>query len=406
MRILIIKQLWNPEPTAKSMDFAKELVNRGHSVQVLTGFPNYPTGKIYDGYKQSLFLREDLEGIEVIRVPVYPSHSSSAIKRILNYFSFAITASILGPFLCRKANISFAYQGAMTVSIPAIVMKLTRRIPYIYDVNDLWPETLVTSGMIRRSWIINALHLWDWLNVKLAAHVTVATNGFLNRYLDKGLSKDKFTIVSNWSRDEFASEQLDDDTRLRIFPVNTFNILYAGNLGVVQSLKTVIDGVLEARQMSSKEIQLVLIGDGAEKKELKLYVRSNNFSFVQFIDRVSSGVITKYLNSADCLVVHLKKDPIFERTIPSKILSYMRTGKPVLLGLSGEASELIHNANAGLSFEPEESSDLAEKILKLIKEIETKVDPCYNGGPSYYNTYLSMEASVDKLEQLFYKKVR
>ena len=148
MKILFIKQLFNPEPTAKSLDFALELKKRGHEVQVLTGFPSYPYGKIYDGYKQKLWEKENIEGIEVIRVPIYPNQSNSGFKRMLHYLSYAITASIFGLFLIKKPDVSFVYQGAIPVAIPAIILKKIKGVPFLYDINYLWQETVSVSAMM------------------------------------------------------------------------------------------------------------------------------------------------------------------------------------------------------------------------------------------------------------------
>ena len=149
MRILFVTQWFDPEPTVKGLVFAKELAGRGHTVEVLTGFPNYPGGVIYRGYKLRLFQLETLDGISVIRTFIYPSHNSSRIGRAANYISFALSAAVAGLFLAKKADVMYVYHPPASVAFAAIIINLFRRIPFLYDIQDLWPDTLVATGMVR-----------------------------------------------------------------------------------------------------------------------------------------------------------------------------------------------------------------------------------------------------------------
>lgn len=401
MKILFIKQLFNPEPTAKSLDFALELKKRGHSVQVLTGFPSYPKGKIYEGYKQRLWRREVMQGIDIIRVPIYPSQSDNGLKRMLHYLSYAFSASVLGPFLVRKPDVAFVYQGAIPVGIPATVFKWFRGVPFVYDINDLWPETVAVSGMMQNKTLLKIIDAWCKFNYKRASKITVATPGFRQRLIDNGVSSDKVIFVPNWSRDKYSTETLSDHLKERYFPKEKFHVLYAGNLGVVQALDIVIEAARELRTEGVLSIQFTLLGGGADETRLKKLKEKYKLDNVQFIDRVDGSEVVKYLNTADALLVHLKNTDLFEITIPSKILSYLRTGKPILMGLKGNAAEIIESSGAGLLFEPQDVADFKQKMLRLYSLSKEQRNTMGQSGIDYYNKNLSISASTDKLEKSF-----
>ena len=401
-RILIIKQLWNPEPTAKSLDFAQALVKEGFEVEVLTGFPNYPIGRIYEGYKHNIWTVEYLGGIRTVRVPIYPQHSSKAYIRMLGYLSFGISSSLLGPFLCKKPDLIFAYQGSITIGMPALTFKFLRNVPFVYDINDLWPETVAASGMLNNIYALRLIRAWSKLNLSNASFISVATKGFKASLINDGYNSDKIEIISNWSRDAFTQEKLPENIRNEVFKKECFNILYAGNLGIVQSLYSILDG-MKYFQNNSRKINLVLLGDGAEKEGLINYVEKENLANVHFLPRVDSIEVSKYLNSADALLVHLKKTPLFEITIPSKILSYLRTSKPILCGLSGNASELVLEANAGVCFDPESPLKFCEAVDQMLSKLKESRGSSYNGGLEYYNRNLGIDTATTSFKEVFNK---
>lgn len=399
MKILIIKQLFNPEPTAKSLDFAKELVARGHDVEVLTGFPSYPTGKIYSGYKQQFYKREKMEKIDIIRVPIYPSHDDSSLKRFIHYFSYALTASFIGLFLVKKPDVCFVYQGAIPTAIPAIILKKLRGIPFLYDINDLWPETIAASGMIKKKWLLKLINVWCNFNYRNANFITVATPGFYKRLISKGISKEKLEIVSNWSRDIISDDKLSKNLIKSYFDATKINILYAGNLGIVQSLITILKTAKKLREDGNQKINFIFLGSGANEESLKIKAQKWNLDNVLFVPRVVSSEVTKYLNAADFLLVHLKKNELFKITIPSKILTYLKTGKPILMGLEGDAKDILVNAQAGFTFEPDNSEDLEQQIKKMMLLSKEEIEKMGKLGKEYYKNNLSLESSVDKLER-------
>lgn len=399
MKILILKQLFYPEPTARSIDFALELKKLGHQVQVLTSFPSYPQGKIYDGYKQKIFHKEMIQGIEVIRVPIFPDQSGRAIFRILNYLSYAFSATILGLPRVSKPDIVFAYHGALPVGIPAMVNKLFRGTPFVYDINDLWPDTLTATNMLKNKLIISFVNKWCNFTYNRANAITVLSEGFKKKLIERNVPSNKLNIIHHWSRDKISTEKLPKQKREKLFPESKINILYAGNLGAAQSLTSLLK--VAQRLQSSANVKFIFVGSGVEEKGLINYANGHNLLNVEFHPRVDSSEVSKFLNSADILVVHLKDDPLFRITLPSKILAYLKTGKPILMGIKGDAEEIIVKSNAGLCCIPDDIDDIENKILEFCKMSAAERQILGENASRYYQESFTIEKNVKKYHELF-----
>ena len=191
MRILMLTQWFDPEPTFKGLAFAKELVRLGHEVEVLTGFPNYPGGELYEGYKIRLIQRENIDGISVLRVPLYPSHDGSALRRIANYVSFAFSAAFIGALLVKPADVMYVYHPPATVGFAASVIGMVRRIPFVYDIQDLWPDTLAATGMLNNPSILKLVDSGCRFIYRHAAKIVVLSPGFKEMLITRGVPAKK-----------------------------------------------------------------------------------------------------------------------------------------------------------------------------------------------------------------------
>ena len=183
MRILFLTQWFDPEPSFKGLLFAKELKRRGHQVSVLTGFPNYPGGKLYPGYSVRLWQRETMEGVDILRVPLYPSHDRSALGRVANYLSFALSAAVLGPLLTAEADVVYVYHPPATVGLAALAFRWLRGVPCVYDVQDLWPDTLLATGMVRGALIPTLVGWWCDVVYRVVNAIVVLSPGYKRRLL-------------------------------------------------------------------------------------------------------------------------------------------------------------------------------------------------------------------------------
>ncbi len=401
MRILILSQWFDPEPFFKGLPFAKALKDLGHDVQVLTGFPNYPGGKVYPPYRVRLFQREVMDGIPVNRVALYPSHDRSSFKRILNYASFALTAALLGPFLIRDIDIIYVYHPPGTIGLPALVMKAVKRAPIVYDIQDLWPDSVSASGMLKSKAAKWMLAKWCGMVYRLADRIVVLSPGFKKVLGERGVEQDKIEVIYNWcdehalaSGDE-AIAKADEDLLL-----DRFNVIFAGNMGKGQGLEAVIDAA-EILQKSHPRIQFIFVGDGTEIEGLKARAFEKGIMNVAFMGRKPVSEIGGLLRRADVLLVHLKDDPLFRITIPSKTQAYMAIGKPILMGVKGDAEALVNMAKAGVSCNPGDAKSIAESVAGLSMLPKQDLAEMGERGRQFYKENLSMSAGVRKFEKLF-----
>lgn len=364
MHILLLSQWYTPEPGFKTDVLAKDLVSRGHTVTTITGFPNYPTGKLYRGYQIRWRQWELHDGVRVLRLPLYPNHSHSAIKRVLNYFSFAASATLLGSALCGPAEVMWVYHPPLTVGIPAWWIGLLRRIPFIYNIHDMWPETLAATGMMPSPLVQRALgQLAGWVYNQAAA-LTVVTPGFKTNLIAKGVPADKIHVIPNWA-DEDIYRPVPQNSVLAqtIGAKDRFNIIYAGNIGLAQGLDTILDTAQLLQDIP--EIQFVLIGGGVDREHLQVRAQKMHLTNVRFVDQQPPERMADFLALADVLYMQLRDEPLFRITIPSKMYSYLACARPIIAAVTGDAADTIQEAQAGLVCLPQDPAALAKAVRTL-----------------------------------------
>lgn len=401
MKILLLTQWFDPEPTFKGLAFAKELTKQGHEVEVLTGFPNYPQGKLYDGYKLKLFQKENIEGISVLRVPLYASHDNSAFKRVLNYASFAVSATLYGIFLTKKADVIYAYHPPLTVDMAALLIKLFRKTPVVLDIQDMWPDTLKATGMIGNEKLLNIVDSLCKVVYRYADHIVVLSPGFKQLLEKRNVAASKVSVIYNWCDESSLNSVSELSADNKQLLNNKFNIVFAGNMGKAQSLDAVIE---VAQQLKSElEIQFVFVGQGTETQRLKQICKDNQLNNVKFIPQMPMQKVGAILRKADALLVYLRNDPLFEITIPSKMQAYMAIGKPIIIGVSGDASNLVQEADCGVVVTPEDTLSLKEGILKLYHLERDKAEEMANKAKIFYQSNLSITTGVKQFIDVFKK---
>jgi len=408
LRILLLTQWFDPEPTFKGLLFAKELIRQGHEVQVLTGFPNYPGGKVYDGYAIRPFQRETVEGVSVLRVPLYPSHDGSSIKRVLNYASFAASASF-GVLAGKRPDVAYVYHPPATVGLPAFVAKWLRGVPFVYDVQDLWPDTLGVTGMLNRPKILGAVGRAMAGIYGSATRVAVLSPGFKKLLIERGVPERRIDVIPNWADEKQIDVRLPTEARAAELGFGeTFTVTFAGNMGTVQALDTVLDAAALLRDRP--EIRIVLVGGGLDVDRLKQRAETMGLENVVFLARRPIAEIGEILTLSDALLVHLRKDPLFEITIPSKTQAYLMAGRPILMGVEGDAARMVENAGAGIAFEPENPEALADAIRRLHTLSPEERRGMGESGSRYYRERLALTVGAarfaESLEQASLLKPR
>ena len=397
----MLTQWFDPEPTFKGLAFARELVRLGHTVQVLTGFPNYPGGTLYFGYKVRLLQRETIDGISIIRVPLYPSHDGSVLKRICNYLSFAFSAALLGPLLVRQADVVYVYHPPATVALPAMMLKLLRGMPFVYDIQDLWPDTLEVTGMLNNQWILKRVDMWCHLTYRCADQIVVLSPGFKKILRERGVPEEKICVIYNWCDEgQITAEERSVAAQREPEMAGRFNIVFAGTMGKAQAL----DSVLEAAELVAArmpQVQFVFIGGGIDVERLKQIKTQKKLDNVLFLPRRPVSKMGSALNLADLLLVHLKDDPLFEITLPSKTQAYLAAGRPILIAVRGDAADLVEKAGAGISCIPEDAVSIAAAVEKLVAMTLEERDEMGRRGAIYYQQELSLAVGVNRFEKLF-----
>ena len=334
----MLTQYFQPEPNFKGLPLAKALRDRGHQVQVLTGFPNYPGGKLYNGYKLRLWRLEEMDGIKIIRVPLFPSHNRSGVLRILNYLSFGVSACILGPWLIKKPDIVFVYN-LITLGPASRAIRLFTRAKVVIDVLDLWPESVSESGMLRSRFVSRLLAWWCKHEYKAADKLIACTPGFKQNLANRGIDQAKLDMIYNWcDESSIIIPEPNSVVAEELGFTNHFNIVFAGTMGVMQALDSIMDAAkLVAKEFS--DVKFTFVGGGIEVDRLRNI--SASMGNVQFLPQMPPSEIGSVFANADALLVHLKDAPIFEITVPSKIQAYLYAGKPILCGVRGDAAKLV-----------------------------------------------------------------
>lgn len=398
-RILLLTQWFDPEPTFKGLVFARELVRQGFEVEVVTGFPNYPGGRVYPGYRIKWLQRELMDGVQVTRVPLYPNHDQSAIKRVLNYVSFAASSLVYGLFMARRADVIYAYHPPLTVGITASLIRLLRRTPVVYDIQDMWPDTLRATGMLNNTRALNIVATvcrWVYRRVD---HLVVLSPGFKRLLLERGVPEAKVEVIYNWADEQALAEPkgaLPAD-----FPdASRFRILFAGNMGRAQALDAVLDAatLLQAR---ASRICFVMLGGGIEVDRLKRRAAELQLRNVIFLPPVPMAEVGTLLNAADALLVHLRKDPLFEITVPSKTQAYMAVGKPLLMAVEGDAADLVRQSGGGVCAESENAESIAAVAETLATLSPVELADMGQKAQDYYRQYLALPVGVAGFGAIF-----
>ena len=400
MRILLFTQYYTPEPAFRPCDLGPSLVKRGHRVVVLTGSPCYPQGKIYDGYRAASLRWETIEDVDVLRMPVFPDHSQSTFRRTAYYSSIAAGALFAGPLLAQRFDAAFVYSPPVTLGLPAILTKWIRGVPFVYDVQDLFPESLIATGLVKNGMVLRSIEWIQRQNLSQAAAVSVISPGFKKNLIAQGVGREKIHVLPNWA-DEALYHPMTKDVPLSTEPelADTFNIMYAGNMGIPQSLR---NAVLAAELVQDlRNVRFVFVGDGVQKAELQQEVIERKLDNVRFLASRQANEMSQLYAQAAILLLHLRKDPLFAITIPSKTIAYLAVGKPILAAVEGDAAEVVTAAGAGIVCPPDNPSELAAKVRLLHSLTELERERMGQNGRAAFLKNYTKNVLVDRFEELF-----
>jgi glycosyltransferase involved in cell wall biosynthesis len=393
-RILYVTQWFEPEPNiVKGLPFVHALIAAGHEVEVLTGLPNYPTGKIYPGYRLRPFQQAQVDGITVKRLPLYPSHDTSSAGRALNFMSFFAAVLIYLLLRGRRYDLWYVYHPPITVGLAAALARAVVRRPFILEIQDLWPDTVVVSGMAgtgRMAGLLSALCAFTYARAK---RIVVQSQGIADRLLSRGVPQPKLAVVRNWA--DGSALRLPEADRATLRMTSRFTVVYGGNLGRMQALGTALDA-MEMLARRKNDAELILIGDGIERAALEASAKQRGLANVRFVGRVPQSEIGRWFAAADALLLHIAGDPLFEITIPSKTQYYLACGRPLIAGIGGEAAGILAASGAAIVVPPEDAEALANAFERMAAKSAAERDAMGDAGRSFYRAALSFESGIDK----------
>ncbi len=366
MKILFLTDNFPPEtnaPATRTFEHCKEWVAKGAEVTVITGFPNFPKGKIYPGYKNKRIQHEEIEGIKVIRVWTFIAANKGFIKRTLDFLSFMISAFFAG--LTVKTDKIVATSPQFFTALAGKWLSFWKRKPWIMEVRDIWPESIVAVGASKRNLIIK---YFEWLEKRMynsAKHIVVVTDSFKDNLINKNVPKDKISVFKNGVNIANyppipKNQKVLQDLKLE----SKFIFGYIGTHGMAHGLDFILNAI-EPLQKSNPDFHFLFIGDGAERENLIEQSNKMELKNTTFLPSVTKVDVKKYLSVMDIALVNLKKSDTFLSVIPSKIFEAAAMGKPILLGLNGETKGIIQQYNAGLCFEPENKTEFINTSIKI-----------------------------------------
>lgn len=393
MRVLLVTQYFYPE-NFKSNDVAFELARRGYDVTVLTGLPNYPGGKVFDGYGIFRKRKETINGVKVLRTLVVPRGKGGGVRLALNYMSWAFIASVWAFFMSlfnRYDAVIVHETSPITQGFPALVVKWMRRVPMYFWVLDLWPESLQAAGNINNRHVLGFFAWVAKLMYRNSEKILISSRGFRESILDKGDFEDKLVYFPNWAEDVFAASP---DVPVPALP-DGFKVMFAGNVGEAQDF----DNVLRAAMLlKGTGVRLIVLGDGRKKAWADSFVAENGLEDVVFMmGRHPLETMPAFFCQADVLFLSLKNDYIFSLTAPAKLQAYMASGKPVLAMVDGEARNLIEDAECGLSCAAGDYEAFAQCVLNLKSMSDDERDEMGRKGLEYFDRNFRKDKCIDKL---------
>lgn len=400
MRILIVSQYFWPEDF-RINDLALGLLEKGHQVTVLTGLPNYPEGKILEGYGLFNNSKQEYRGVKIVRVPLIPRGKGGGLRLILNYFSYVATALFLGPLRCRgKFDLIFVFAPSpITVALPGILFKYLKSAPMLMWVQDLWPESVAATGAIRNPKLLKLVGYLVSFIYRFTDRILVTSKSFAPSMISLGADPERILYFPQTAEDFYQPATLEPIEEMP----NGFKVMFAGNIGVAQDFETILKAAEQLRD--TPNIKWVVLGGGRMKSWVENQIRERNLSnSVLLLGRFPATSMPKFFAHADAMLVTLKKDPLFAVTIPAKIQSYMACAKPIVAAIDGEGAQIIAEADAGLAVNSGDHDGLAKAVRSLYEMDRANRQQLGINGRNYFNQHFDRKVLFNRLNEWIIQK--
>ena len=368
MHILFLSHYFPPEvnaPATRTFEHARRWVEQGHQVTVITCAPNCPNGVVFEGYRNAWHAEELVDGIRVIRVWSYLTANKGFVKRILNFVSYLLTA-VWAALWIRKVDVVVATSPQFFCGWAGVLCHWFRRWPFVLEIRDIWPESIVTVGAMRRSPVMRIL---EWLERRMYAaadHIVTVGNGYRDQLLERHVPAEKITVIPNGV----------DVSRLQPLPANKdlrkqwnaegkFVCAYIGTVGMAHGLEVVLKSAEILHASGRNDVQFWIVGDGAERARLEQAANERNLTSITFTGMIAKSQIDDVIASCDACLVHLRGTELFGTVIPSKVFETMALNVPIIMGVRGQAQQIVLDGNGGVAMTPDDPQSLLEGIAEI-----------------------------------------
>lgn len=368
MHIIFITHYFPPEvnaPASRTYENCKCWVANGHQVTVITGVPNMPDGVVYKGYKNKFSQREEMDGIQILRVWTYLTPNKGIFRRTLNFISFMIF-SLLGVFLIKNGDLAIATSPQFFCGIGGYLFSRLKKLPFVLEVRDIWPESIIAVGALTNRKLIKIFEKMEIALYHGAKKIVVVTESFKKIIFQKGISEKKIFVLQNGVDLGFYRPfPQDNEVRNELNLHKKFVVSYIGTIGMAHALDQVLEVAKGLREL--KDIIFLIVGSGARREHLIREKGRKNLKNVLFIEKKPKKLIPSFYAASDVCLVTLRNHPLFKAVIPSKIFEIMAMARPIILGVDGEARHIVEKARAGIFVEPENIETLEKAILNLYR---------------------------------------
>ena len=369
MRILFLSHYFPPEgnaPAARTYDNCVRWVRAGHQVTVVTGVPSHPAGVVFPGYKNRLRQREAVDGIDVLRVATYLAANRGTTRRILNYLSYMLSATTFASGLARP-DLVIATSPQFFCGWAGVLTSRLRRVPFVLEIRDLWPQSIAAVGALRNPRLLGLLERLERAMYRAAKHVVTVGQGYRRELLSRGVPDERLTVIPNGiDRARFAPRAPDLELKRSLGLDGRLVVGYSGTIGMASGLDVVLRAAVRLREGGRSDIAFLLVGDGAVREELTAEARRLGLERdVVFAGRQDPARMPAFLSICDVCLVHLRKVELFTTVLPSKIFEAAGMARPILIGVGGEAREIVERAGCGEYVEPENHAALVDAVLRL-----------------------------------------
>ncbi|GAB1643006.1 glycosyltransferase family 4 protein [Krasilnikovia sp. MM14-A1259] len=401
MKIGIISQWFHPEPSPIPSNLAEDLAARGHEIRVLTGYPNYPDGKLYPGFRQRWGHVSRTAGITTRRVPLYASHDSSGLRRAANYLSFATTSALAAPRYLSGVDVVYVYLTPATVFAAPALLRLLCRVPAVIHVQDIWPESVTSSTMAPQGFagrmMERTLHTVMRRVYRMSAGIAVIAPSMRDLVIARGAHPERVRTILNWA-DESLFHPVPDAAAARreIGHRGKCTIMYAGTMGPFQN----IEASVRAAAATAPDVDLVLVGSGISEEPARRLADELGATNIRFLGRRPPTDMAALTGAADYQLVTLRDLPIFRGTIPSKLQAALACGSPVLVSVPGDCAALVEENGVGLASPPDDWRLLADRFRQAAKVPAEERREMARRAQHLYHARMSRTAGIDRLEDL------